>query len=60
MPTYEFVCNYCGNRFEILTTLSQKEKGLDLYCESCGSPDVKQIISTLMPLLRETASGGCC
>ncbi len=59
MPTYEFVCKYCGNRFETFATISQKEKGLDLFCENCGSPDVKQIISAPMTLLRGSPSSGC-
>ena len=60
MPTYEFVCNYCGNKFDVFATISQKEKGLDLFCENCGSLDVKQIMSAPMSLLKGSSSGGCC
>ncbi len=60
MPAYEFICNYCGNKVEVFATASQKEKGLDLYCENCGSPDVKKIIRMPMPFLRGISSGGCC
>jgi putative FmdB family regulatory protein len=59
MPAYEFICNYCGNKGEVLATVSEKERGLDLFCENCGSTDVKQIISKPMPLLRGISSGSC-
>ena len=58
MPTYGFVCNYCGNRFEIFATISQKEKGLDLYCENCGSHDVRRVMSAFMTFSSGSSKGG--
>jgi len=47
MPTYEFGCLKCGERFEIFSSISQKEKGLQPQCPKCGSPQVAQIFGKI-------------
>jgi len=42
MPLYEFVCNECGVEFEKLTPYDKINKTV---CESCGSKDVKKLVS---------------
>lgn len=44
MSTNEFVCNCGGSRFKTFTVASQKGEVIDLSCENCSSPDVKQIL----------------
>ncbi len=48
MPTYEFFCDDCKNRFEVFTSISAKEKGLDLTCRQCGGRTIKQAITSYM------------
>ena len=48
MPTYEFLCKNCDNVFEVFTSISAKEKGLDLECEQCGGKNIKQAITSYM------------
>ena len=45
MPTYEYRCNECGHPFEVWATIANKEKGLDLVCEKCGSTAMQQVFS---------------
>jgi putative FmdB family regulatory protein len=37
MPTYSYLCNSCGNNFEIVCSFSQYEKNPLPKCESCSS-----------------------
>ncbi len=47
MPTYEFGCIDCGEKFEIFATVSQKESGLDLTCPKCGGMKVAQLFNSI-------------
>ena len=40
MPTYEFICKGCNNRFSLFTTVSGREKA---FCPRCESRDLQQI-----------------
>ncbi len=42
MPIYEFVCNPCDSRFEILTSISRAS---EVRCPKCGSDNVKRLVS---------------
>lgn len=48
MPTYDFQCNDCQDVFEVFTSISAKERGLDLTCEKCGSKDINQAITSCL------------
>ncbi len=48
MPIYEFVCADCKQKFDVLATLEQKEKGLKLKCSNCGSSNAIQVFSNVM------------
>ena len=37
MPTYSYLCNSCGNNFEIICSFSQYEKNPLPKCDSCSS-----------------------
>lgn len=43
MPVYEFKCEDCGKKFDVVATLSEKESGLSLACPKCGGMRVRQL-----------------
>jgi putative FmdB family regulatory protein len=42
MPVYEFQCTACGERFEILCGLAERDS--KAVCPSCGGRDVGQVL----------------
>ncbi|MBN2543341.1 zinc ribbon domain-containing protein [bacterium] len=42
MPTYEFKCLDCENKFEVFTSISRKDQS---KCPKCGSSNLKQLLS---------------
>lgn len=51
MPIFDFECNDCGNKFDLLLTNKDKDKA---QCTKCGSRNVKQLLS----MFATTTSGG--
>lgn len=51
MPTYEYECNGCGNRFESVQRMKDNLIPTEIPCAICGG-NVKQII-TGMPKFTE-------
>ena len=45
IPVYEFQCQDCGKKFEIVATLAEKEVGLDPACPKCGRMRARQVFS---------------
>ncbi len=43
MPVYEYSCDDCGHKFDIVATLAEKEAGLKPVCPNCGGRRVHQI-----------------
>ncbi len=43
MPVYEFSCDDCGKKFDIVATLAEKEAGLHPLCPYCGSMKIHQV-----------------
>ncbi len=43
MPVYEFRCDECGEKFDIVATLAEKEAGLHPTCPHCGGIKVRQV-----------------
>ncbi len=43
MPIYEYICVECGEKTEIWATISEKEKGLNIVCQKCGSKNMAQV-----------------
>jgi putative FmdB family regulatory protein len=41
MPTYDFICNACGNRFDIFLTYAEYGK-TPVHCAHCKSADVRR------------------
>ena len=40
MPTYEFICKNCNNRFSLFTTVSGRDKAC---CPRCEGRDLQQV-----------------
>lgn len=43
MPVYEFCCEDCSKKFDVIATLEEKEAGLQPVCPHCGGMRVRQI-----------------
>lgn len=37
MPSYDFHCSACNNTVEIVTTIAERDKPLELPCYNCGA-----------------------
>ncbi|HAA89688.1 MAG TPA: hypothetical protein DCE07_03780 [Peptococcaceae bacterium] len=55
MPTYEFICKNCGNRFSVFTTVAGRDK---VQCENCQSRDLQQVFSGLTFFKSGSRGGG--
>ncbi|MCG0275562.1 MAG: zinc ribbon domain-containing protein [Thermosediminibacteraceae bacterium] len=44
MPVYEYRCNCCGNRFEALRKL--EERDVPIECPGCKSSNTRREVST--------------
>ncbi len=44
MPTYEFQCSDCGERFELFLSIRQKESQDRFACPSCGGTNTTQLL----------------
>lgn len=67
MPTYEFGCVNCGEKFEVFATVSQKESGLELKCPKCGGEEVAQLFNSINfvksgsgDTAQTSAAASCC
>ncbi|MFO7638510.1 MAG: zinc ribbon domain-containing protein [bacterium] len=43
MPVYEYNCDDCGRRFDLVASLAEKEAGLAPECPACGSRNCRQV-----------------
>jgi putative FmdB family regulatory protein len=66
MPMYEYHCKDCAAYTEINATIEQKQKGLEVICNVCGSRNVEQVfggfsITTGQSVKsKKDSGGGCC
>jgi len=51
MPIFDFACQDCGKKFDLMISNRDKDK---VTCPECGSSKVKQLLS----LFNTTSSGG--
>jgi putative FmdB family regulatory protein len=56
MPLYEYLCESCGHRFEVLQRMGDGAKGLT--CPKCGESKVEKQFSTFASSASGTASAG--
>lgn len=45
MPTYEYICNKCGEKFTLVMTLAEYEEK-KARCPKCDTEDVEQQYNT--------------
>lgn len=45
MPMYEFICQSCGHRFEVLTSYSRKG---EVRCPQCDAPALKEVMGLVV------------
>ena len=50
MPLYEYRCEHCGKRFEMLRRMQDADR--ELKCPDCQSEEVERLLSTF-------TAGGC-
>ncbi|MCB1033635.1 MAG: zinc ribbon domain-containing protein [Acidobacteria bacterium] len=63
MPLYEYICEQCGERFEVLQPMGAGSDGLE--CPACGSKALAKQFSTFAGSAGGSAStaqtaAGCC
>lgn len=61
MPTYEYFCQDCENKFEIWISLSEKEKGFKVNCPKCDSSKTVQVFGNFFTFSKGGSNfgGGC-
>ncbi|MEI6724697.1 MAG: zinc ribbon domain-containing protein [Actinomycetes bacterium] len=45
MPVYEFTCDACGETFEIISSLADRDE--KAVCPACGGREVKAVFSSV-------------
>jgi len=59
MPFYEYECTKCGHQFEVMLTLSEREKKeRKLACPKCGKTGPRRLLSTFSTSDGSTAARG--
>lgn len=58
MPTYDYVCQDCGQRFDVRMSISAYSEGAKPNCAACGSTNVARGYSTVTVLTGSRGSGG--
>lgn len=56
MPLYEYRCEACGHRFEMLQRMGASSQGVS--CPKCGSLEVTRLVSTFASSVSGHASSG--
>lgn len=59
MPIFEYKCQDCNTQFDVLVKSSSSQK--EIVCDSCGSTNVKKLLSTFSPSVTHIAKtyDGC-
>lgn len=63
MPTYTYVCEQCGSKFEAFASIKKKESGWRPECPQCGSPETRQTYTTVTVIAGPQSlpvGGSCC
>ncbi len=61
--TYEYMCENCGEYFEVRASMAEKERGLRPLCPACASDNVFQVITSVNVFKRSRGGGSappCC
>jgi putative FmdB family regulatory protein len=54
MPIYEYHCEHCAKRFEVLRPMSQSDAPIP--CPRCATPNARRLVSVFAAVSRD--SGG--
>jgi putative FmdB family regulatory protein len=54
MPIYEYECRNCGDKFELLRSISASDR--EIKCPRCGADNPRRVLSTFST----GGSGGSC
>lgn len=62
MPTYEYVCQDCGEPFEVRSSITEYEKGLTPQCPRCGASRAIRTFRSIQVLTSRPGGGssGAC
>ena len=47
MPAYDYVCQDCGEKFEVRMSIAAYSAGSAAACEACGSANVTRAFTTV-------------
>ena len=47
MPTYEYQCEECKNKFSVVLSVSEHNKG-NVACPKCKKKEVKQLVTSFI------------
>ena len=47
MPIYDYECQECSHTTQVKATMQEKEKGLSVECDGCGSASVQQVFRAM-------------
>lgn len=56
VPTYDFRCQECGERFTVKMSWKERDKAT---CPACGSQKLQQLFTGITILGGSSNSGGC-
>ncbi|MCD6161068.1 MAG: zinc ribbon domain-containing protein [candidate division Zixibacteria bacterium] len=56
MPIFEYICNSCNKRFELLRSTNDTA---EIKCPFCGKADIEKIFSTFASAGMDKSSGSC-
>lgn len=58
MPIYEFKCKDCERKFEVLTSIKQRD---EVKCPGCQSPNLESLLSLFSTkVFNEKGGPGAC
>ena len=57
MPTYEYECTSCGERFELRRSIGDSDS--EIKCPECGAEHPRKVFSTFA-MGSPAGSGGAC
>jgi putative FmdB family regulatory protein len=58
VPAYDYVCQDCGERFEVRMSISAYSAGAAATCEACGSASVARAFTAVNVLTGGRGGGG--
>jgi len=58
VPAYDYVCQDCGERFEVRMSIAAYSAGSAPQCEACGSASVERAFTTVNVLTGGRGSAG--